>query len=106
MCRIRGNPDRAMVSMSGVERRNRTVRMPGRRFSNALSRKLGTHMRVVASCAGRDKCCRTHCTCRVILVAETGLNDTLWDMGELIHINDNCSPKPGNSNPRDRRNSG
>ncbi len=96
--RISGNPDRALVSTSHVERQNLTMRMHMRRFTrltNAFSKKFENHMHMVALYTVFYNFCRIHKTLRVTPAMEANLTDHVWDMEDVIAIMDERAPKPG-----------
>ncbi len=106
--RIEGNPDRAAVSTSHVERQNLTMRMHMRRFTrltNAFSKKFENHMHMVALYTVWYNFIRIHKTLRVTPAMEAGLSDTVWDMDDLVRIMDERGPKPGPRGPYKNRNS-
>ena len=106
--RIEGNPDRAAVSTSYVERQNLTMRMHMRRFTrltNAFSKKFENHMHMVALYTVWYNFIRIHKTLRVTPAMEAGLSDALWDMDDLVRIMDERAPKPGPRGPYKNRNS-
>ncbi len=96
--RIEGNPDRAAVSTSHVERQNLTMRMQMRRFTrltNAFSKKFENHMHMVALYTVWYNFIRIHKTLRVTPAMEASLSKTVWDMEDLVRIMDERAPKPG-----------
>jgi IS1 family transposase len=95
---VSGEPDKALVSTSHVERQNLTMRMHMRRFTrltNAFSKKFESHAHMVALYTVFYNFCRIHKTLRVTPAMEAGLTDHVWDMEEVIAIMDARAPKPG-----------
>ena len=89
--RISGNPDRALVSTSHVERQNLTMRMHMRRFTrltNAFSKKVENHEYAVALHFMYYNFVRTHQTLRMTPAMAAGLTDRLWDVSDLVAIID------------------
>ena len=96
--KITGNPDKAHVSTSYVERSNLTVRMHNRRFTrltNVFSKKFVNHVHMVAIWAVWYNWIRIHKTLRVTPAMEAGLTDRLWTWDEVIAMMDEIAPKPG-----------
>ena len=95
---VEGQPDEKHISTSFVERQNLTMRMHMRRFTrltNAFSKKLENHMRMVALYTVWYNFIRVHKTLRVIPAMEAGLSETVWDMEDLVRIMDERAPKSG-----------
>lgn len=104
--RITGNPVRADVGTSHVERHNLTMRMHMRRFTrltNAFSKKFESHMHMVALYTVWYNFIRIHKTLRVTPAMEAGLSDRVWDMDDLVRIIDERAPKPGPRGPYKKR---
>lgn len=96
--KISGEPDKALVSTSHVERQNLTMRMHMRRFTrltNAFSKKFESHAHMVALYTVFYNFCRIHKTLRVTPAMEAGLTDHVWEMEEVIAVMDGRAPKPG-----------
>jgi IS1 family transposase len=88
---ITGEPERAHVSTSYVERQNLTVRMTNRRFTrltNAFSKKIENHQHAIALNFAHYNFCRIHKTLRVTPAMEAGLTDHVWEISELLALID------------------
>jgi transposase-like protein/IS1 family transposase len=84
-----GNPSKADISTSYVERQNLTIRMGLRRFTrltNAFSKKLDNLKAAVAIHFAYYNFCRVHSTLRVTPAMEAGLTDHVWSIGELLGV--------------------
>jgi len=82
-----GNPDRAMISTSHVERQNLTMRMQMRRLTrltNAFSKKWEKLYAMLAVYFAWYNFCRIHQTLRVTPAMEARLTDHVWEIGELL----------------------
>ena len=94
---IAGNPDPEHVSTSYAERHNLTMRMAMRRFTrltNAFSKKLESHMHMVALYTVWYNFVRVHKTLRVSPAMAAGVADQLWSMEDLAELVDAAAPKP------------
>ena len=92
---ITGNPDRAHVSTSYVERQNLTMRMSMRRFTrltNAHSKKLENHGYAVALHVMFYNFTRVHSTLRMSPAMAAGIADRLWDMSDIVALMDAAEP--------------
>ena len=95
---IEGNPDKAYVSTSHVERHNLSMRMHMRRFTrltNAFSKKFENHCHMVALYTVWYNFCRIHKSLKVTPAMAAGLTDRLWDMKDIVDLIDAAAPKPG-----------
>ncbi|MGD0499330.1 MAG: IS1 family transposase [Bryobacteraceae bacterium] len=84
---ISGNPDRAKICTSHVERFNLTMRTQIRRLTrltNGFSKKLDNHRAAVALHFGFYNFCQLHGTLRVTPAMEAGITDHVWDVSELL----------------------
>lgn len=82
-----GNPSKADISTSYVERQNLTIRMGLRRFTrltNAFSKKLENLKAAVAIHFAYYNFCRVHSSLRVTPAMEAGLTDHVWSIAELV----------------------
>lgn len=82
-----GAPIAEDVSTSYVERQNLTMRMGMRRFTrltNAFSKKLENHMAAVALHVAHYNFVRSHKTLRMTPAMAAGVEETAWDMGDLL----------------------
>jgi transposase-like protein/IS1 family transposase len=82
-----GNPDRARICTSHVERQNLTMRTNIRRFtrlSMGFSKKLENHRAAVSLWFAYYNLCRTHTALRITPAMEAGLTDHVWSLPELI----------------------
>ena len=87
--RIKGKPDRKLVSTSFVERQNMTLRMQNRRFTrltNAFSKKLENHRHALAIHFMHYNFCRIHQTLRVTPAMEAGIAKHVWSVDELAAL--------------------
>ena len=87
--RVEGNPDKAHVSTSYVERQNLTMRMHMRRFTrltNAFSKKVENHTYAVALHCVFYNYVRIHKTLRVTPAMAAGLTPKLWEMSDLVEM--------------------
>lgn len=103
---IEGNPDRALISTSFVERQNLTMRMHMRRFTrltNAFSKKVENHSYAVALHFMYYNYVKVHQTLKVTPAMEAGLTDRLWDISDLVALidaNEEAPKKRGPYKPR------
>lgn len=89
--RIIGNPKAEDISTSYVERQNLTMRMHMRRFTrltNAFSKKLENHMAAISLHFMYYNFCRIHKTLRVTPAMETGIDDHVWSIEEVIMMSE------------------
>jgi IS1 family transposase len=88
--RIQGNPDMKHVSTSYVERQNLTMRMSMRRFTrltNGFSKKVENHAHAISLHYMYYNFCRIHQTLRVTPAMEAGVTDRLWEIEDIINLN-------------------
>jgi hypothetical protein len=86
---ISGNPDPAKICTSHVERQNLTMRMQIRRLTrltNGFSKKIENHRAAVALDFGFCNLCQLHGTLRVTPAMEAGITDHVWDVAELLAV--------------------
>ena len=86
---VTGNPDRAHVSTSFVERQNLTMRMSMRRFTrltNAFSKKVENLEVAVAVYFMWYNFGRVHQTLRVTPAMEAGIADHVWTLAEIVAL--------------------
>lgn len=103
---VTGNPDRAHVSTSFVERQNLTMRMHMRRFTrltNGFSKKVENHTHMVALYSVWYNFARIHKTLRVTPAMAAGLTTRVWSMEEIAEVIDAAAPKPSKRGPYKRR---
>jgi IS1 family transposase len=87
--RVTGNPDKAHISTSYVERQNLTMRMSMRRFTrltNGFSKKVENHGYAIALHFVHYNFCRTHKTLRVTPAGAAGLYDGIMPLEELVGL--------------------
>jgi len=95
--RVMGNPDKAHVSTSYVERQNLTMRMSMRRFTrltNAFSKKAESHEHAIALYFTFYNFVRQHKTLRCSPAMAVGLSKTLWSMEDIVALIDARAEKP------------
>lgn len=103
---IEGNPDKALVSTSYVERQNLTMRMHMRRFTrltNGFSKKVENHMHAVALHFMYYNFVKVHQTLKVTPAMEAGLTDRLWDIADLVALIDANELAPKKRGPYKKR---
>jgi IS1 family transposase len=86
---IKGDPDKAKVSTSYVERQNLNMRMGMRRFTrltNAFSKKIENHCHSLALYFMYYNFVRIHTTIRVTPAMEVGLTKKLWTIEDLVRL--------------------
>ena len=89
--RVEGNPERAHVSTSYVERQNLTMRMSMRRFTrltNAFSKKAENHVHALALYFTFYNFVRIHKTLRVTPAMAAGVSQRLWSMEDVVALID------------------
>lgn len=94
---ITGNPDKAHISTSHVERSNLTIRMHMRRFTrltNAHSKKFENHAYAVALHVTFYNFVRMHKTLRMSPAMAAGIADRLWEMSDIIALMDAQAEAP------------
>jgi hypothetical protein len=88
--RIQGNPRKADVSTSYVERQNLTMRMCMRRFTrltNAFSKKAENHMHAVSLLFMFYNFARPHASLKGQTPAmAAGISDHVWSMEEICGL--------------------
>lgn len=88
---VTGNPDKAHISTSYVERQNLTMRMSMRRFTrltNAHSKKLANHHHAQALYFMFYNFARQHKTLRMSPAMAAGISDRLWSMEDIVALID------------------
>ncbi len=103
---IEGNPDKALISTSHVERQNLTMRMHMRRFTrltNGFSKKVENHMHAVALHFMYYNFVKVHQTLRVTPAMAAGLTDRLWDIDDIVALVDANEPAPKKRGPYKKR---
>lgn len=97
-----GNPDSDHISTSYVERQNLTMRMSMRRFTrltNGFSKKLESHVHMVAIYSVWYNFVRQHKTLRMSPPMAAGISDKLWSVADLAEMIDASLPKPSKRRP-------
>jgi hypothetical protein len=95
--RMMGNPDKAHVSTSYVERQNLSMRMGMRwftRLTNAFSKKMESHEHAIALYFTHYNFARMHKTLRCSPAMAAGLSKTLWSMEDIVALIDARAEKP------------
>ncbi len=97
--RIEGNPNKADVSTSYVERMNLNIRMGNRRFTrltNAFSKKITNHLHMLSIYFTFYNFCRVHKTLRMSPAMAAGVSQTLHDVEWIVGLIDarEEAPKP------------
>jgi hypothetical protein len=86
---VTGNPDKADISTSYVERQNLTVRMSNRRhtrLTNAFSKQAENHAHSMALYFMHYNFVRIHQTLRVTPAMEAGVSDHVWTFEEVALV--------------------
>lgn len=94
---VEGNPDKAHISTSHVERANLSMRMGMRRFTrltNGFSKKLENHLHMLSLYFVHYNFVRIHKTLRVTPAMEAGISNELHDMEWIVGLIDANMPVP------------
>jgi IS1 family transposase len=89
---IAGNPEKALISTSLIERQNLTMRMSMRRFTrltNAFSKKVENLRAAVSLHFAHYNFVRVHRTLRVTPAMEARVSNRLWSLDELVERTSN-----------------
>ncbi|MGB0909086.1 MAG: IS1 family transposase [Nitrospirales bacterium] len=89
--KIQGNPDKAYISTSYVERHNLTMRMSMRRFTrltNAFSKKIKNHCHALSLYFVYYNFVKIHKTLRVTPAMASGISQKLWSMDDIVALMD------------------
>jgi IS1 family transposase len=103
---ITGDPDRAHVSTSHVERANLTMRMGMRRFTrltNAFSKKIENLAAAVSLHFMHYNFCRVHQTLGTTPAVAAGVADHVWTLDELIGLLEAAEATPIKRGPYQKR---
>ncbi|MHA7871944.1 MAG: IS1 family transposase [Hyphococcus sp.] len=95
---IEGEPDKAKISTSHVERQNLSMRMHMRRFTrltNAFSKKFENHLHMVSLYTVFYNFVRIHKSLRTSPAQAAGITDELLDFEDIVKLIDKAAPKPG-----------
>jgi IS1 family transposase len=104
--RITGNPEKAKISTSYVERSNLSIRMQNRRFTrltNAFSKKFQNHVHALALYFAFYNFVRVHKTLRMTPAMAAGLTDRLWSLEDIAERIEANRPAPGPRGPYEKR---
>lgn len=96
------------VSTSYAERSNLSLRMHNRRFTrltNAFSKRVQSHIHMVALYTMFFNFCRIHKTLRVTPAMEAGLTDRVWTFEDIVAKIEYYAPPPKPRGPYKRRGS-
>jgi IS1 family transposase len=94
---IEGEPDKAKVSTSHVERQNLSMRMHMRRFTrltNGFSKKFENHLHMVSLYTVFYNFVRIHKTLKMSPAMAAGVTDELLEMEDIVKLIDAAAPKP------------
>lgn len=94
---VSGKPDPTKISTSYVERQNLTMRMSMRRFTrltNGFSKKLGNHCHAIALHFFYYNFCRIHASLPGTPAMAAGVENRLWEVGDLVDLVMAAQPKP------------
>ena len=86
---IQGNPAKAKISTSYIERQNLTMRMNMRRFTrltNGFSKRIQNHAYAVAIYFMHYNFVRIHQTTRATPAMESGVTKHLWEISDLVNL--------------------
>jgi len=86
---VSGNPEKAHISTSVVERQNLTLRMHMRRFTrltNGFSKKVENHANAVALHFMYYNFAKIHKTLRVTPAMDAGISDHVWSIEEIARL--------------------
>ena len=100
--KISGEPEKALVSTSYVERQNLTMRMGMRRFTrltNAFSKKVENHLHMLSLYFVHYNFVRIHKTLKMTPAMAAGVSDTLHDMEFIVGLIDAAKPAPKKRGP-------
>jgi len=100
--KISGEPEKALVSTSYVERQNLTMRMGMRRFTrltNAFSKKIENHLHMLSLYFVHYNFVRIHKTLKMTPAMAAGVSDTLHDMDFIVGLIDAAKPAPKKRGP-------
>lgn len=103
---VEGNPNRADISTSHVERHNLTMRMQMRRFTrltNAFSKKIENHCHALALYFVFYNFAKMHKTLRMTPAMAAGITDRLWSIRDIASMIDAAAPAPGKRGPYKKR---
>lgn len=99
---VEGNPDKAHISTSYVERANLSMRMGMRRFTrltNGFSKKLENHLHMLSLYFVHYNFVRIHKTLKVTPAMEAGVSNELHDMEWIVGLIDENTPEPKKRGP-------
>lgn len=88
---ISGNPDKAHVSTSYIERQNLTMRMSMRRFTrltNGFSKKIENHIHALSLHYMYYNFVRVHKTLRCTPAMAAGVTKRLWEISDIVDLLD------------------
>src|SRR5207247_6059739 len=91
---ISGNPDRALICTSHVEKQNHTLRMHCRRLSrltNAFSKKIENFKAAVALHYAYYNFVTIHKTIRCTPAMEAAVTTSAWTLRELVDMIEACA---------------
>lgn len=94
---IEGEPDKAKVSTSHVERQNLSMRMHMRRFTrltNGFSKKFENHLHMVSLYTVFYNFVRIHKTLKMSPAMAAGITDEPLEMEDIVKLIDAAAPKP------------
>lgn len=92
---VEGNPDKAHISTSHVERANLSMGMGMRRFTrltNGFSKKLENHLNMLSLYFVHYNFVRIHKTLKMTPAMAAGVSDTLHDMDFIVGLIDANAP--------------
>lgn len=103
---IAGNPTKALISTSYVERQNLTMRMSMRRFTrltNGFSKKIENHAHAIALHYMYYNFCRIHKSLSCTPAMKAGVTSKLWEIADIIAVLDAYMPPPKKRGPYKKR---
>jgi IS1 family transposase len=103
---VEGNPDKAHISTSIVERQNLNMRMGMRRFTrltNAFSKKWENHVHALSLYFVFYNFCRIHKTLRTTPAMAAGITENLFSLDDIVAWIDENAPAPKVRGPYKKR---